>query len=72
MFAASGHRVVCFEPQSICCAFIRRVCDRNGFTRVISGYRSEIADISAEILRLVGRDLDRADEPPEAVAYAAE
>jgi FkbM family methyltransferase len=33
-FAASGYRVVCFEPQSICCAFIRRVCDRNGFTRV--------------------------------------
>jgi FkbM family methyltransferase len=33
-FAASGHRVVCFEPQSICCAFIRRVCDLNAFTRV--------------------------------------
>jgi FkbM family methyltransferase len=33
-FAASGHRVVCFEPQSICCAFIRRMCDLNAFTRV--------------------------------------
>ena len=33
-FAAAGYQCVCFEPQSICCAFIRRMCGLNGFTNV--------------------------------------
>ena len=30
-FAASGYRCACFEPQSVCCAFIERVQALNGF-----------------------------------------
>jgi FkbM family methyltransferase len=33
-FAASGYECVCFEPQTICCQFIRRVADLNGFAKV--------------------------------------
>ncbi|GIK98003.1 MAG: tonB-system energizer ExbB [Alphaproteobacteria bacterium] len=32
----------------------------NGFARAISGYRAELGDASAEVMRLVSRDLDRA------------
>jgi FkbM family methyltransferase len=29
-FAASGYRCISFEPQSICCDFIARICELNG------------------------------------------
>jgi biopolymer transport protein ExbB len=35
----------------------------NGFARAISGYRAELGDISAEVMRLVSRDLDRGARP---------
>ncbi|MFO1185869.1 MAG: tonB-system energizer ExbB [Bauldia sp.] len=44
----------------------------NAFSRSIAGYRAEVADISAEILRLVGRDLDRAAGLSEPLAQAAQ
>lgn len=44
----------------------------NGFSRAIAGYRAEVADISAEILRLVGRDLDRAAGQGVPLADAAQ
>ena len=34
VFAAAGYACVSFEPQSICCRFMERVADLNGFTRV--------------------------------------
>jgi biopolymer transport protein ExbB len=40
-------------------AAIPAVVIYNVFSRWVSGYRAELADSSAEILRLVGRDLDR-------------
>ncbi len=42
-------------------AAIPAVVIYNKFTRSISGYRALLADVSAELLRLVSRDLDRAN-----------
>ena len=33
------------------------------FSRQIAGYRALLGDTSAEVLRIVGRDLDRAASP---------
>ncbi len=33
-FAVSGYRCVCFEPQESCAAYVRRVCQLNGFEAV--------------------------------------
>ena len=35
----------------------------NGFARAISGYRAELGDASAAVMRLVSRDLDRGASP---------
>jgi biopolymer transport protein ExbB len=40
----------------------------NMFSRSIAGYRALYADATAEVLRLVSRDLDRAESQPPAVA----
>ncbi len=44
-------------------AAIPAVVIYNGFARSIAGYRALLADASAEILRLVGRDLDQRGLP---------
>jgi biopolymer transport protein ExbB len=41
-------------------AAIPAVVIYNVFARAIAGYRAQIADVAAEVLRLVSRDLDRA------------
>ncbi|WP_374379233.1 tonB-system energizer ExbB [Dongia sp.] len=54
-------------------AAIPAVVIYNKFSRSISGYRALLADISAELLRLVSRDLDRARAgQPAAYRDAAE
>jgi len=45
-------------------AAIPAVVIYNAFSRSIAGYRALYADATAEILRLVSRDLDRAESPP--------
>ena len=50
-------------------AAIPAVVIYNAFARSIAGYRQLLGDMSGEILRLVSRDLDRADTP---VTRAAE
>ena len=45
-------------------AAIPAVVIYNMFSRQIAGYRALLGDASAEVLRLVSRDLDRAAEPP--------
>ena len=47
-------------------AAIPAVVIYNVFSRQIASYRALLADASAEVLRLVGRDLDRAAAPPPA------
>jgi len=43
------------------------------FSRQIAGYRALLGDSSAEVLRIVGRDLDRAASPrPRSHLSAAE
>ena len=45
-------------------AAIPAVVIYNMFARQIAGYRASLGDASAEVLRLVGRDLDRAAVTP--------
>jgi biopolymer transport protein ExbB len=40
----------------------------NVFARMIAGYRAQLGDASAEVLRLLSRDLDRPAAPSSAVA----
>jgi biopolymer transport protein ExbB len=49
-------------------AAIPAVVIYNMFARQIAGYRASLGDASAEVLRLVGRDLDRAAATPSAPA----
>ena len=49
-------------------AAIPAVVIYNVFSRQIAAYRALLADASAEVLRLVGRDLDRAAAQPPAAA----
>jgi biopolymer transport protein ExbB len=35
----------------------------NGFARAITGYRAQLGDAAAEVLRHLSRDLDREDFP---------
>jgi biopolymer transport protein ExbB len=49
-------------------AAIPAVVIYNMFSRQIAAYRAVLADASAEVLRLVGRDLDRAAVTPPAAA----
>jgi biopolymer transport protein ExbB len=54
-------------------AAIPAVVIYNAFARTIAGYRAQLGDASAEVLRLVSRDLDRsAAAAPPAVLSAAE
>jgi biopolymer transport protein ExbB len=54
-------------------AAIPAVVIYNAFARMIAGYRAQLGDASAEVLRLVSRDLDRsAAAAPPAVLSAAE
>lgn len=50
-------------------AAIPAVVIYNVFARSIAGYKAQVADISAQVLLLVSRDLDR--QPPVAAARAA-
>lgn len=50
-------------------AAIPAVVIYNVFARSIAGYKAQVADISAQVLLLVSRDLDR--QPPAAAARAA-
>jgi biopolymer transport protein ExbB len=45
-------------------AAIPAVVIYNVFARMIAGYRARLGDASAEVLRLVGRDLERAEAVP--------
>jgi biopolymer transport protein ExbB len=51
-------------------AAIPAVVIYNLFARKISGYRAQLADASAEVLRLVSRDLDRIGEAKQRRAAA--
>jgi biopolymer transport protein ExbB len=53
-------------------AAIPAVVIYNLFARQITGYRATLADTSAEVLRLVSRDLDRARPTQKPVQTAAE
>jgi biopolymer transport protein ExbB len=47
-------------------AAIPAVVIYNVFARSIAGYRAQLGDASAEVLRLISRDLDRSTVPPSA------
>jgi biopolymer transport protein ExbB len=49
-------------------AAIPAVVIYNVFARMIAGYRAQLGDASAEVLRLVSRDLDRPTAASSAVA----
>jgi len=49
-------------------AAIPAVVIYNAFSRMIAGYRATLADASAEVLRLVSRDLDRRSHPLHRIA----
>src|SRR5438445_5401720 len=49
-------------------AAIPAVVIYNVFSRQIAAYRARLADTSAEVLRLVGRDLDRSAATPPSSA----
>jgi biopolymer transport protein ExbB len=53
-------------------AAIPAVVIYNVFARMIAGYRARLGDASAEVLRLVSRDLDRSTADSPALASAAE
>jgi biopolymer transport protein ExbB len=40
----------------------------NGFARAITGYRAQLGDAAAEVLRHLSRDLDREDFPRKEAA----
>ena len=44
-------------------AAIPAVVMYNGFARAITGYRAQLGDAAAEVLRHLSRDLDREDFP---------
>jgi biopolymer transport protein ExbB len=52
-------------------AAIPAVVIYNMFSRQIAGYRALLGDTSAEVLRIVGRDLDRSATLPRARALSA-
>jgi len=49
-------------------AAIPAVVIYNAFSRMIAGYRATLGDASAEVLRLVSRDLDRRNQPIHRIA----
>ena len=51
-------------------AAIPAVVIYNAFARSIAGYRAQLGDASAEVLRLVSRDLDRSSAPTSSVRRA--
>ena len=51
-------------------AAIPAVVIYNAFARSIAGYRAQLGDASAEVLRLVSRDLDRLSAPTSSVRRA--
>jgi biopolymer transport protein ExbB len=53
-------------------AAIPAVVIYNVFARSIAGYRAQLGDASAEVLRLVSRDLDRRALPRAPISTAAE
>jgi biopolymer transport protein ExbB len=53
-------------------AAIPAVVIYNVFARMIAGYRARLGDASAEVLRLVSRDLDRSTAASSVLAAAAE
>jgi biopolymer transport protein ExbB len=53
-------------------AAIPAVVIYNVFARSIAGYRAQLGDASAEVLRLVSRDLDRRAQPRRSMPTAAE
>ena len=52
-------------------AAIPAVVIYNLFARSIAGYRAQLGDASAEVLRLVGRDLDRGTSARPPISAAA-
>jgi biopolymer transport protein ExbB len=53
-------------------AAIPAVVIYNAFARAIGGYRAQLSDLSAAMLRLASRDLDSGQRFPHAVPGAAE
>ena len=53
-------------------AAIPAVVIYNVLARSTAHYRAQIGDASAQVMKLVSRDLDRAEKPPGAVSQAAE